>query len=139
MLLWVINAISFWYIFTLDERLLHQLFALKLLARQTLLEIMILSFSVLIDPGRVTMSSEICPRDLFKERSFQRAKRIFLRRWLWFILFFIRESIFLIHYKADVIYIWGCNLCVGQTLCFIWMCLNNIINLYIFHSAFLLC
>ena len=51
----------FLVLFTLDERLLHQLFSLKLQARQTILEIMISLFSVLIDSGRVTMSSEIFP------------------------------------------------------------------------------
>ena len=48
-----------------------------------------------------------------------------LRWWWWFISFFIRGSIFLIYYMAHLIYIWGCNSCVGQVRCFIWICLNN--------------
>ena len=62
-----------------------------------------------------------------------------LKWWWWFITFFIRGSIFLIHYMAHLIYIWRCNSCVGQVRCFIWICLNNTINLYIFHSASFLC
>ena len=62
-----------------------------------------------------------------------------LRWWWWFISFFIRESIFFIHCMTHLIYIWRFNSCVGQMNCFIWMCLNDAIKLYIFHSAFLLC
>ena len=43
---------------------------------------------------------------------------------------------FFIHYMAHLIYTWGCNSCVGQMRCFIWMCLNDTVNLYIFHFPF---
>ena len=42
-------------------------------------------------------------------------------------------------YMARLIYIWGFNFSIGQMHCFIWMCLNNTINLSIFHSAIFLC
>ena len=62
-----------------------------------------------------------------------------LRWWWWFIFFFIRGSIYFIRYITHLIYIWGSNFCVAQMRSFIWTCLNNNINLYTFHSAFLLC
>ena len=43
---------------------------------------------------------------------------------------------FLIHYMAHLIYTWGCNSCVGQIRCFIWMCLNDTVNLCVFHFPF---
>ena len=44
--------------------------------------------------------------------------------------------IFVIHCMAHPIYIWECNSLVGQGRCFIWISLNNTINLYIVHLCF---
>ena len=60
----ILPHISSRWAFTLQN------FSLKLSAQQTILEVTILLFSVLIDSARVTISSEISFGDLFKGRSF---------------------------------------------------------------------
>ena len=42
----------------------------------------------------------------------------------WFVSFFIRGSIFFIHYMAHLVHIWGCNFCIGQMRYYIWITLS---------------
>ena len=80
LLLWVIIAINFSAHISCRWAFTLPTISLKLSARQTVLETVILLFSIFIDSARVTISSEISFGDLFKGRKYFNFVVLFLEK-----------------------------------------------------------